>query len=161
MPSGEGYPQEKKICIKAVKFLVSRQMQAENFSACAQPFLKVKNRACNGEFRRKSCKSFAIVCLLLTQSGNTHYSSSSAGGDYNISHRRSSDVSNHSHEAEEQHNSAHDLHLIPPNLKNPCGLNQSEIICALALELVTASRSVINPLTKQPFRMKFGESFTM
>jgi hypothetical protein len=102
-----------------------------------------------------------IICLLRTQSGYTHYSSSSAGGDYNISHPQSSNVNNHNHDAEEEHNSAHDLHLIPPNWKNPCALNQSEIICALALELVAASRSVINPLTKQPFRMKFGESCTM
>ncbi|CAF1120486.1 unnamed protein product [Adineta steineri] len=41
-------------------------------------------------------------------------------------------------------------------MKNPYDMNQAEIICALALELMTASRSVINPLTKQPFRMKFG-----
>jgi len=138
-----------------------RQIQAENFSACAQPFLKVKNRAYNGEFRRKSCKSFVIVCLLRTQSVNTHYSSSSAGGDYNISHRRSSNVNNDNYKAEEERNTAHGLHLIAPNCKNPYDLNQAEIICALALDMATASRSVINPWTKQPFRMKFGESFTI
>lgn len=55
----------------------------------------------------------------------------------------------------------HDLHWIPPNLKNPCDMNQAEVICALALDLMAASRSVINPLTKQPFRLKFGECFNM
>jgi hypothetical protein len=70
-------------------------------------------------------------------------------------------VNNDNYKAEEERNSAHGLHLIVPNWKNPYDLNQAEIICALALEMVAASRSVINPLTKQPFRMKFGESFTI
>jgi len=70
-------------------------------------------------------------------------------------------VNNDNHKAEEEHSSANHLHLTAPNLKNPYDLNQAEIICALALELAAASRSVINPLTKQPFRMKFGEPFTI
>jgi len=34
-----------KICIKTRKFLVSKQIQIENFSAGAQTFLEIKNRA--------------------------------------------------------------------------------------------------------------------
>jgi hypothetical protein len=41
-------------------------------------------------------------------------------------------------------------------MKNPLGLNQAEIIAGLALELVKSSKRVINPVTKQPFRVKFG-----
>ena len=41
-------------------------------------------------------------------------------------------------------------------MKNPLGLNQAEIIAALSLELVKNSKRVINPVTKQPFRVKFG-----
>jgi hypothetical protein len=41
-------------------------------------------------------------------------------------------------------------------MKNPLGLNQAEIVAGLALELVKNAKRVINPLTKQPFRVKFG-----
>lgn len=41
-------------------------------------------------------------------------------------------------------------------MKNPLGLNQAEIVAGLALELVKSSKRVINPITKQPFRVKFG-----
>jgi len=41
-------------------------------------------------------------------------------------------------------------------MKNPLGLNQAEIVAGLALELVKSSKRVISPLTKQPFRVKFG-----
>ena len=41
-------------------------------------------------------------------------------------------------------------------MKNPLGLNQAEIVAGLALELVKSSKKVINPITKQPFRVKFG-----
>jgi hypothetical protein len=41
-------------------------------------------------------------------------------------------------------------------MKNPLGLNQAEIIAGLALELVKSSKRVINPVTKQSFRVKFG-----
>ncbi len=43
-------------------------------------------------------------------------------------------------------------------IKNPLGLNHAEIIAGLALELVKSSKRVINPVTKQPFRVKFGRS---
>jgi len=42
-------------------------------------------------------------------------------------------------------------------MKNPLGLNQAEIIAGLALELVKNSKRVISPITKQPFRVKFGK----
>jgi hypothetical protein len=42
------------------------------------------------------------------------------------------------------------------DMKNPLGLNQAEVIAALSLELVKSARKVINPVTKQPFRVKFG-----
>lgn len=48
-----------------------------------------------------------------------------------------------------------------PHAKNPYDLNQAEIISLVALELMEASQSVINPLTKQPFRIKFGEFATI
>jgi len=43
-------------------------------------------------------------------------------------------------------------------MKNPLGLNQAEIVAGLALELVKSSKRVINPITKQPFRVKFGRN---
>jgi len=43
------------------------------------------------------------------------------------------------------------------DMKNPLGLNQAEIIAGLALELVKNSKRVISPITKQPFRVKFGK----
>jgi hypothetical protein len=42
-------------------------------------------------------------------------------------------------------------------MKNPLGLNQAEIIAGLALELVKNSKRIISPITKQPFRVKFGK----
>ena len=42
------------------------------------------------------------------------------------------------------------------DMKNPLGLNQAEVIAGLALDLVKNSKRVISPLTKQPFRVKFG-----
>lgn len=42
------------------------------------------------------------------------------------------------------------------DMKNPLGLNHAEIVAGLALELVKSSKRVINPVTKQPFRVKFG-----
>ncbi len=42
-------------------------------------------------------------------------------------------------------------------MKNPLGLNQAEVIAALSLELVKNIKRVINPVTKQPFRVKFGK----
>ncbi|CAF3352420.1 unnamed protein product [Rotaria sp. Silwood1] len=41
-------------------------------------------------------------------------------------------------------------------MKNPLGLNQAEIVAGLALELVKSSKKLINSVTKQPFRVKFG-----
>ena len=42
------------------------------------------------------------------------------------------------------------------DMKNPLGLSHAEVIAGLALELVKSSKRVINPVTKQPFRVKFG-----
>ncbi|CAF3725651.1 unnamed protein product [Adineta steineri] len=42
------------------------------------------------------------------------------------------------------------------DLKNPLGLNQAEIVAGLALEMVKSSTTVINPITEEPFRIKFG-----
>lgn len=42
------------------------------------------------------------------------------------------------------------------DMKNPLGLNQAEVIAGLALDLVKSAKRVINPVTKQPFRVKFG-----
>lgn len=42
------------------------------------------------------------------------------------------------------------------DMKNPLGLNQAEVIAGLALDLVKNSKRLINPITKQPFRVKFG-----
>jgi hypothetical protein len=46
-------------------------------------------------------------------------------------------------------------------LKNPLGLNQAEIIAGLALDLLKSSKKVVNPITKQPFRVKFGRKFVL
>jgi hypothetical protein len=46
------------------------------------------------------------------------------------------------------------------DMKNPLGLNQAEIIAGLALELVKNSKRIISPITKQPFRVKFGKYFS-
>jgi hypothetical protein len=43
-------------------------------------------------------------------------------------------------------------------MKNPLGLNQTEVVAGLALDLVKSSKKVINPVTKQPFRVKFGRN---
>ena len=43
-------------------------------------------------------------------------------------------------------------------MKNPLGLNQTEVVASLALDLVKSSKKVINPITKQPFRVKFGRN---
>jgi hypothetical protein len=43
-------------------------------------------------------------------------------------------------------------------MKNPLGLNQAEVIAGLALELLKSSKRVISPVTKQPFRVKFGRN---
>lgn len=40
--------------------------------------------------------------------------------------------------------------------KNPLGLHQTEIIALLAIDLLNASQKIINPLTNQPFSVKFG-----
>lgn len=45
-------------------------------------------------------------------------------------------------------------------MKNPLGLNQAELIAGLALDLVKSSKRVISPITKQPFRVKFGKRFS-
>ncbi|CAF1365557.1 unnamed protein product, partial [Didymodactylos carnosus] len=42
------------------------------------------------------------------------------------------------------------------NAKNPLNLNQAEVIAGLALDLLKHSRKIINPITKAPFRVKFG-----
>jgi hypothetical protein len=44
------------------------------------------------------------------------------------------------------------------DMKNPLGLNQAEVVAGLALDLVKSSKKVINPVTKQPFRVKFGRN---
>lgn len=44
------------------------------------------------------------------------------------------------------------------DMKNPLGLNQAEVIAGLALDLVKSAKRVINPVTKQPFRVKFGKT---
>jgi hypothetical protein len=41
-------------------------------------------------------------------------------------------------------------------MKNPLGLNQAETVAGLSLELVKSSKRIINPITKKPFRVKFG-----
>jgi hypothetical protein len=46
-------------------------------------------------------------------------------------------------------------------MKNPLGLNQAEVIAGLALELMKSSKRVINPVTKQPFRVKLGRENTI
>ena len=43
------------------------------------------------------------------------------------------------------------------DMKNPLGLNQAEVIAGLALDLVKSSKRIISPITKQPFRVKFGK----
>lgn len=43
-----------------------------------------------------------------------------------------------------------------PEIKNPLGLNQAEIVASLAIELVKSVKRVINPITKESFRVKFG-----
>jgi hypothetical protein len=40
--------------------------------------------------------------------------------------------------------------------ENPLGLNSTEIIAELALELVDASKNVHNPINNRPFELKFG-----
>lgn len=40
--------------------------------------------------------------------------------------------------------------------KNPSGLHQTEIIASLALELLQVTRTLINPITHGPFKVKFG-----
>lgn len=40
--------------------------------------------------------------------------------------------------------------------KNPSGLHQTEIIASLALNLRDVARTLINPITHEPFRVKFG-----
>jgi hypothetical protein len=40
--------------------------------------------------------------------------------------------------------------------KNPMKLHQTEIIALLALDLLNACQQIINPLTNQPFNVKFG-----
>ena len=41
--------------------------------------------------------------------------------------------------------------------KNPLGLHQTEIIALLAIDLLNASQNIINPVTNQPFNVKFGK----
>jgi hypothetical protein len=40
--------------------------------------------------------------------------------------------------------------------KNPLGLHQTEIIASLALDLLDITQTIINPITNEPFRAKFG-----
>lgn len=40
--------------------------------------------------------------------------------------------------------------------KNPLGLHQTEIIASLALNLLEVTRTLINPITQEPFKVKFG-----
>ena len=42
--------------------------------------------------------------------------------------------------------------------KNPLRLHQTEIIALLALDLLKASQNIINPVTKEPFNVKFGKA---
>jgi len=124
-------------------------------------FSKSKTEYMTEILEERSMNRSSLFNFPRTQSINTNDSSSSVGHDHNSSHCGPSSVNNHNHETEEEHYSAHDPNLILPNLKNPFDLNQVEIICALALELMKDLQSVINPLTRQPFRMKFGESFVI
>ena len=41
--------------------------------------------------------------------------------------------------------------------KNPLGLHQTEIIASLALDLLSVSQNIINPVTNEPFKIKFGK----
>ena len=41
--------------------------------------------------------------------------------------------------------------------KNPLGLHQTEIIALLALDLLNATQHIINPVTNEPFNVKFGK----
>ena len=43
--------------------------------------------------------------------------------------------------------------------KNPFGLNSTEIIAALSLELMRASEYIHNPITNKPFDLKFGRNY--
>ena len=40
--------------------------------------------------------------------------------------------------------------------KNPSGLHQTEIIASLTLDLLDVARTLINPITHEPFKVKFG-----
>ena len=42
--------------------------------------------------------------------------------------------------------------------KNPLGLHQTEIIASLALDLLCIGKKIINPITNEPFKTKFGIS---
>jgi hypothetical protein len=41
--------------------------------------------------------------------------------------------------------------------KNPLGFHQTEIIALLALDLLSVSQNIINPVTDEPFKIKFGK----
>jgi len=41
--------------------------------------------------------------------------------------------------------------------KNPLGLHQTEIIASLALDLLSVSQKVVNPVTNEPFKIKVGK----
>jgi class 3 adenylate cyclase len=42
------------------------------------------------------------------------------------------------------------------DMKNPLGLNQSEIVAGLSLDLLRESKKLINKITKIPYRLKIG-----
>jgi hypothetical protein len=41
--------------------------------------------------------------------------------------------------------------------KNPSGLNQSEIVASLALDLLNVCQNIVNPITNAPFKVKIGK----
>ncbi|CAF0824330.1 unnamed protein product [Adineta ricciae] len=129
------------------------------FDTCSEKFDVYK-------VETKADSSYLIVAGIQDRSAysNRHNSnvslnttSSSIGDDHNTSRSRSSSTNHLQNEVGEEYvESARKINFARQNSKNPYNFNQAEIICALALELLTASRSMINPLTRQPFRMKFG-----
>ena len=48
------------------------------------------------------------------------------------------------------------LDEVLPDIKNPLGLNQAEIVAGLALDLLKQSKKLINKISKVPFKVKIG-----
>ena len=48
------------------------------------------------------------------------------------------------------------LEEVLPEIKNPLGLNQAEIVAGLAFDLLKQSKKLINKISKAPFKVKIG-----